>query len=164
MTQRNLSLSGFTLIELMIVISIITILTTMAVPSFQDRVIRTQVSEGLALADFVKQSIAAQYTKTHRMPKDNASAGLPPADRIIGNYVSNIAVHEGSVDITFGNQANRYLVGKKLSLRPAVVENFPVVPIAWVCGMAGVPEKMKVMGGNETNLPLPHLPLDCRPA
>ena len=36
---------GFTLIELMIVIAIISILATMAVPSFQDRVIRAQVSE-----------------------------------------------------------------------------------------------------------------------
>ncbi len=164
MSQRKSSLSGFTLIELMIVIAIITILTTMAVPSFQDRVIRAQVSEGLALSDFVKQAIAAQYAKTHRLPKDNASAGLPPADRIVGNYVTGIAVHEGSVLITFGNQSNRYLAGKKLSLRPAVVENYPIVPIAWVCGMAGVPEKMKVLGGNETNLPLPHLPIDCRPA
>lgn len=164
MLRTSLRASGFTLIELMIVVAIITILTTMALPSFQDRVIRTQVGEGLVLADFVKQSIAAQYAKTQRMPKDNASAGLPPADRIVGNYVSNIAVQDGSVVITFGQQSNRYLAGKKLSLRPAVVENYPAVPIAWVCGMAGVPDKMKVMGNNETNLPLPHLPIDCRPA
>lgn len=164
MTQRNVHRSGFTLIELMIVIAIITILTTMAVPSFQDRVIRTQVGEGLALADFVKQSIAAQYARTQRMPRDNAGAGLPPPERIVGNYVSNVAVRDGSIVITFGQQSNRYLAGKKLSLRPAVVEHYPVVPIAWVCGLAGVPDKMKVIGNNETNLPLPHLPMDCRPA
>ena len=164
MTHCHPHPSGFTLIELMIVIAIITILTTMAVPSFQDRVIRAQVSEGLALADFVKQAIVAQYAKSHRLPKDNAAAGLPPPDRIVGNYVTSIAVQEGGIVITFGSQSNRYLVGKKLSLRPAVVENYPMVPIAWVCGLAGVPDKMKVMGSNETNLPLPHLPIDCRPA
>ena len=140
---------GFTLIELMIVIAIIGILATMAVPSFQDRIIRTQVSEGLALADFVKQAVAAHRGSTRSLPADNAAAGLPPADRIVGNYVSAVTVRAGAIHIRFGNTANRNLGGKTLTLRPATVEGYAQVPIAWVCGTA-------------TDLPTPHLPLDCR--
>jgi type IV pilus assembly protein PilA len=64
--------------------------------------------------------------------------------------------------ITFGNRSNRNLSGKKVALRPAIVEGHPIVPIAWVCGNASVPEKMKVMGENGTTLPGPHLPIECR--
>lgn len=57
-------------------------------PSYQDRFIRAQVAEGLALADMAKQAITAEYARSGKLPADNASAGLPPADRIVGNYVS----------------------------------------------------------------------------
>jgi type IV pilus assembly protein PilA len=137
-------------------------MATMAVPSLQDRVIRTQVGEGLALADFAKQSVQAYYAKTHRLPPSNEAAGLPPADRIVGNYVSALTVKDGAITISFGNQSNRNLAGKKLTLRPATVPDYPQVPIAWVCGTASAPEKMKVHGDATTDLPGPHLPLDCR--
>lgn len=154
--------SGFTLIELMIVIAIIGILASIALPTYQDRVIRTQVSEGIALSDFVRQAIGSYYSRNRRMPKDNAAAGLPEAGRIVGNYVSEVAVQDGVISITFGNRSNRNLSGKKVALRPAVVQGYPVVPIAWVCGNASVPEKMKVIGENGTTLPGPHLPIECR--
>jgi type IV pilus assembly protein PilA len=153
---------GFTLIELMVVIAIIGIMASLAVPSFQDRIIRAQVSEGLGLADFAKQAVATYYAKTHNLPQDNEAAGLPPANRIVGNNVSSVMVHSGAIDITFGNQANHNLAGKTLTVRPATVTEYPQVPIAWICGMAAVPQKMTVNGANATDLPGPHLPLDCR--
>lgn len=153
---------GFTLIELMVVVAIMGVLATLAVPSFQDRVIRTQVGEGIGLVEFAKQAVASYYTKTHRMPTDNAAAGLPPAQNIVGNYVSSVAVRNGAIHITYAQQSNRNLLNKVVTLRPAVVEGYPQVPIAWVCGTSTVPEKMKAMGENRTNLPNHFLPLDCR--
>lgn len=153
--------AGFTLIELMIVVAIIALMSTMALPSFQDRIIKAQVGEGIALADFVKQGVSAYYTRNKQMPKDNAAAALPPADKILGNYVAAIQVSQGSITITYGSRANSHLAGKKLTLRPAVVEGYPAVPVAWVCGKAKAPEKMSVRGPNETDLPQSHLPLDC---
>jgi len=156
------AIAGFTLIELMVVIAIIGILASMAVPSYQDRVIRAQVAEGLALADFAKQAVSAHYLKTHGLPRDNDAAGLPPADRIVGNYVSSVAVRAGAIHIKFGNQSNRNLAGKTLTLRPATVAGYPQVPIAWVCGTASVPDKMQATGDNATDLAGPYLPFDCR--
>jgi type IV pilus assembly protein PilA len=155
---------GFTLIELMIVIAILGIGAGLAMPSYQDRVIRAQVAEGLALADIAKQAIATEYARSGKLPADNASAGLPPADRIVGNYVSSLAVEGGAVQISFGQLSNRNLAGKVLSLRPAMVPAYKQVPIAWVCGQASVPPKMSAEGSNRTTLPGPHLPVECRGA
>jgi type IV pilus assembly protein PilA len=62
----------------------------------------------------------------------------------------------------FGNQANGALRAMTLSLRPAVIEDAPIVPVAWVCGFAASPEKMTVMAANKTDLPKVWLPVNCR--
>ncbi len=156
--MRNL---GFTLIELMVVVAIMSILATLALPSYQDRVIKAQVGEGLALADVVKLASADYYAKYGALPKDNTSAGLPAAQKMIGNYVSAIAIDNGAINITLGNRANKHAAGKVLTLRPAIVADAKIVPIAWVCGYASVPQGMVVAGKNATTLPEYHLPLDC---
>ncbi len=153
---------GFTLIELMVVIAVMAILSTMALPSFQDRVIRAQVTEGLVLAEFAQRAVEQHRQRKGLLPADNAAAGLPPAEAIVGNHVEGIEVRGGVITITYGNRSNRNLRGKKLALRPAVVKPYPAVPIAWVCGLASVPERMEVAGENTTTLPSTQLPVDCR--
>ena len=106
---------GFTLIELMIVVAVVGILATIAMPSYQERFIRAQVAEAIGLADFAKENVAAYYRANKRMPKNNADAGLPPADKIVGNYVVSLNVNEGAIHVQFGNRVNKNAAGKVLS-------------------------------------------------
>jgi type IV pilus assembly protein PilA len=159
MTARR---AGFTMIEMMVVVGIIAILALIAVPSFQDRIIRDQINGALPLADIAKRPIEASWTLAQSFPADNAAAGLPPADKIVSNYISSVLVQNGAIHISFGNRAHGAIKGKILSIRPAVVEDAPVVPVAWVCGTAEAPNKMTAKGENKTDIPANFLPLSCR--
>jgi type IV pilus assembly protein PilA len=162
MTMKNNCMNGFTLIELMIVLSIIGILATMAVPSYQDRVIRTQVQEALNLARVAEEEIQSFYKKRGVLPRDNSAVGLPEPRIIVGNYVTAVKIVDGAVHITLGNRVNRHVLGKTLSVRPAVVAASAKVPIAWVRGYASVPAGMTAKGENRTDLLPRHLPIECR--
>ena len=59
---------GFTLIELMIVVAIIGILAAIAIPAYQNYTIRSQVTEGLSLADGWKTGIAEFYAQNGTFP------------------------------------------------------------------------------------------------
>ncbi len=154
--------AGFTLIELMIVIAIISILTTMALPSYQDRVIRKQVTEGFILAEVAQNAVQGYYKVKKRLPASNKEAGLPVPEKIIGNYVTSVSVNKGVVEITLGNRVNANVAGKTITIRPAIVKDAPVVPIAWVYAYASVPGKMMVIGENKSSVLPRHLPVNCR--
>lgn len=153
---------GFTLIEMLVVMAIIAILALMAVPLYSDKFIREQVIEGMRLTEIAKGPIAASWAAVRKLPDDNEAAGLPVPDKVVGNYVKSLTVEGGAIHVVFGNQANGALRGKTLTLRPAVVEDAPVVPVAWVCGFAATPDKMTAFGANRTDLPKNWLPVNCR--
>ena len=152
---------GFTLLEMLVVVGVIAILSLAALPSYMDRIVRKQIEESLPLAALAQAPVALAWELTQAFPADNAAAGLPAADKIVANYVSAVTLRDGAIDITFGNNVNGSIKSKVLTLRPAVVEDTPVVPVAWICGNGRVPDKMTVRGVNRTSVPHAFLPFAC---
>ena len=79
---------GFTLIELLFVVAIIGILSAVAIPAYQDYIIRAKIIEALVISSEAKSTINDFYQATGRMPANNQEAGLAPADAYRGKHYS----------------------------------------------------------------------------
>jgi type IV pilus assembly protein PilA len=154
--------AGFTWIELLFVLAVIAILALMAIPSLHEGTLRKQVKEGLALADVAKAAVQAAWSATGEMPADNKAAGLPEPEKIVGSFVTSVRVADGAITVVYGNNASKALEARKVTLRPAVVADQLIVPIAWLCHAVAVPKGMEVRGRDETDLAPETIPVDCR--
>lgn len=154
--------AGFTWIELVLVLAVLAILGALAIPGMQDTALKKQVREALSLSDVAKRGVQAAWSATGEMPADNAAAAIPARDKIVGNLVREVAVEDGAITLTLGNNASRALEGKRVTLRPAVVADEPTVPIAWICHAVAVPGGMQARGRDATDIPAKWLPAECR--
>jgi type IV pilus assembly protein PilA len=121
--------SGFTLIELMIVVAIIAILAAIAVAQYQDYTIRAQVSEGASLADGAKTSVTEFVQNFGRFAASNESYGLATATSISGRYVTQLSAANGVIDVEFGNQSHANIAGGHLIFSPVTHAG----SVEWIC-------------------------------
>jgi type IV pilus assembly protein PilA len=154
---------GFTLIELMIVVAIIGILAAIAIPAYQDYTVRAQVTEGLNLASDLKAAVGEAFANDGEWPVDNAAIGITEVKS--GKYVTDVSITTGTIEITYGNQANAdaLAAGQNiLALRPTVSPNGDII---WNCGYKAEEGADPASGGstaNATDVVEKYLPSSCR--
>ena len=124
----------------------IAILAAIAIPAYQDYLVRAQVAEGMVLADGAKTAMAEYYEGHHALPTDNASAGLAQSTSISGKYVSSVDVAGGVVTVAFDTvNSNRSIRYQNLVFLPAVTND----KISWDCS-------------TNSMVPARDLPISCR--
>ncbi|WP_404567427.1 pilin, partial [Neisseria gonorrhoeae] len=92
---------------------------------------RAQVSEAILLAEGQKSAVTEYYLNHGTWPKDNTSAGVASASKIIGKYVKQVKVENGVVTATMASSGvNKEIQGKKLSLWAKRQDG----SVKWFCG------------------------------
>lgn len=137
-------------IVVIVPIILIAVVVPTSVHAYGNYLVRSQVSEGVVLADGAKIAVTEYHGNAGGWPDGNAAAGLANASSITGKYVSSVQLDPGTgaIVVTYGNPAaDSSLQGKQLVLVPEAGADGTVT---WSCG------------GPRTTVPAQDLPAACR--
>lgn len=107
---------GFTVIELMFVLGIISILAVVAIPVYMDYTTRAKVSEGFNLLDRAKTGVTETYVLKGDWQDDNEAYGLPPAEEMSGSHVKSITAVDNVITVTYDAIGRNVLDGSTVTM------------------------------------------------
>jgi len=131
---------GFTLIELMIVIAIIAIIMTLALPVYSNYTVRAKIAESMSLANSVKVTVAATCHENPTLADiDNEAVGYAFG---VTEYVQDIQVHGSCLNavITITTQNTGQSPAPVLSLTGRIESESSVIP--WTCSSDNTPNHL----------------------
>ncbi|HFC0404352.1 TPA: pilin [Neisseria gonorrhoeae] len=127
-----------------------------------------QVSEAILLAEGQKSAVTEYYLNHGEWPKDNGSAGVASASKIIGKYVKEVKVENGVVTAQMASSnVNKEIQGKRLSLWAKRQDG----SVKWFCGQPVKRAEANAKAGTDdvakddtagTKIDTKHLPSTCR--
>jgi type IV pilus assembly protein PilA len=138
---------GFTLIELMIVVAIVGILAAIALPAYQDYVIRSKMSEGVAALAACKTSVSEYVSTKVAWPASADDAGC---STLATTYVASLVVNGNGVILVTTQATGSKLGGAASDCTLTLTPTAAVLPeiSAWtgthgVCDAKYVPSNFR---------------------
>lgn len=154
MKTNQIAQKGFTLIELMIVIAIVGILAAIALPAYQDYVVRSKMSEPLAALAEAKTSISEYYSANNILPANITEAGIK-SDYDTSDIIEDITYSDaGSNPLVTAEVEQDVIPGTSTGVNFVLSGTVNALDgtIVWVC---------KSLAGN-TGVEPRYLPASCR--
>lgn len=117
--QQPGQIKGLSLIELMVVVAIIAILSAIAIPAYQDYVVRAQVAEGIGLTTSARVAITTHYGDRGDYPTDNLAAGVATPSSTTGLHVASVTIGDsnGMISVAINGTASSKLQTQTLTMQ-----------------------------------------------
>ena len=142
------------------VVPVTGMLAAIAIPAYQDYMIRTQVADGIASAADYKTAVARAIVSGMDLEQITSEA-LRLEERTTSKYLKSIYVSRGVVLLTFGGEANSGIAGARLLLVPGFGDSGEII---WVCGHGDAPDGAEfVTDVRHSDVEPKYLPAACRP-